>query len=99
MPDKTTDFLILILRILSENHDKSLSLDELENYVSLQQKNCFENGKIAQQLENQSIILDHLILLDSQGLIFLDPETDRSSITAEGSQKLNSNILINHSQN
>ncbi|UUW11224.1 hypothetical protein NLG42_10535 [Flavobacterium plurextorum] len=86
MPEKSNDFFNLILRILSENHAGSFSLEELTKLVFTNLGN-YRNIDIEETFEErqkQSLILDHLIKLDDLGLVFLNPETDNSSITAAG---------------
>ncbi|MDQ1164627.1 hypothetical protein [Flavobacterium sp. SORGH_AS_0622] len=83
MPEKSTDFFNLILRILSENHAGSFSLEELTKQVFANLGN-YRNIDIEENFDErqkQSLILDHLIKLDDLGLVFLNPETDKSSIS------------------
>ena len=90
MPEKSTDFFNLILNILSENHTGSFSLEELTklvfanfgNYSNIDIEETFE------ERQKQSIILDQLIKLDDLGLVFLNSETDKSTITAAGQIKV-----------
>jgi|GEM_PF-6086901 hypothetical protein len=89
MPEKSNDFFNLILRILSENHAGSFSLEELTKLVFANFGN-YSNIDIEEAFDErhkESIILDQLIKLDDLGLVFLNPETDNSSITAAGQIK------------
>jgi hypothetical protein len=62
-----------ILKILSQNHTKKYTLEKLT-------ANVFSNSSKSQELENQAIVLDALILLDSEELISLNSITDESQI-------------------
>jgi len=89
MPEKSTDFVNLILNILSENHAGSFSLEELTKLVfaNLGNDRNFNIDETFAERQEQSFILDHLIKLDDLGLVFLNPETDKSSITPAGQIK------------
>ncbi|OXG06982.1 hypothetical protein B0A64_09160 [Flavobacterium araucananum] len=50
---------------------------------------------ITAQRQYQAKILDTLILLDDQGYIVLDPDTDESSITLKGLLKINNTVFSN----
>lgn len=89
MPEKSTGFFNLILRILSENDAGSFSLEELTKhfFANLGNYRNIDIEETFDERQKQSLILDHLIKLDDLGLVFLNPETDKSSITAAGQIK------------
>lgn len=89
MPDQSPDLFYLILYILCENPAESLSLDELTKLALTRTRN-YNNSNIEEtgtDPKEQSIILDHLLKLDDLGLIILNPETDKSTITVAGQKK------------
>jgi hypothetical protein len=90
MPEKSPDFFNLILNILSENHSGSFSLEELTKLVfaNLGIYRSFNIEETFADRKEHSLILDHLIKLDDLGLVFLNPETDKSSITPAGQIKI-----------
>lgn len=89
MPEKSPDFFNIILNILSEKHTESLSLEELTKFVFANLGNypSFNIEGTVDDRKAQSLILDDLIKMDDLGLVFLDPETDKSSITPAGQIK------------
>ncbi|MEP6804661.1 MAG: hypothetical protein ABI892_09065 [Flavobacterium sp.] len=62
-----------ILKILSQNHTKTYSLEELTT-------NVFNSSSKSQERENQARVLDALILLESEESISLNSFTDESQI-------------------
>jgi hypothetical protein len=62
-----------ILKILSQNHTKTYTLEELT-------ANVFGSSSTSQERENQARILEALILLENEELIFLNSFTDESQI-------------------
>lgn len=67
-----------ILKILAQNHTKRYTLEELSTNINI---NTLElSNSLLRERENQAIILDTLILLDSEELISLNSLTDESQI-------------------
>ncbi|SFE08488.1 hypothetical protein [Flavobacterium phragmitis] len=73
----------LILAILSENFDKHFTLEELTSLV----RPSADNGNPDVHRLNQAEVLDQLLILDDQGLLELNPDTDRSCMREESSNK------------
>lgn len=94
--EKSSVYFDSILSRLAGSYPRSLTLEELTPLVIPVynvQKTFSEN--IAVQRENQAKILDALILLEDQGYIVLDPDTDESSITLKGLLKINNTEFSN----
>ncbi|AWK06370.1 hypothetical protein HYN56_19920 [Flavobacterium crocinum] len=74
----------------------SCSLEELTQLIIPNDGSSILSGEItATEKENQAAVLETLIQLDSQGLIFLDSDADRSVITTKGMLKVHNRILCN----
>lgn len=75
-----------ILNLLAENPNKNYSLDELTGTViaALHNKPVNFAPQIKDERNYQAKILDVLISLDNQGLIFLNSSTDQSCISHKG---------------
>lgn len=70
-----------ILSTLIQNYDKSFTLEELTKIISpLFDLMNIDNGSLFVERENQATVLDALIFLADNDLIFLNPLTDESSI-------------------
>jgi hypothetical protein len=67
-----------ILKILTLDHTKSYTLEELTSIINI--NSCELSDSKALEREIQALVLDTLIFLESDGLIFLDPLTDKSQI-------------------
>ncbi|KQO30722.1 hypothetical protein ASF10_22220 [Flavobacterium sp. Leaf82] len=67
-----------ILKILTQNHDKTFTLEELTAIVINNSSERLNNTP--RKRENQARILDTIIVLESEGLIFLNSFTDESQI-------------------
>lgn len=68
-----------ILRSLSQNCDKSFTLEELTKMVSPNADCIYTYSElIAMERENQARVLEALLFLADHGLIFLDPLTEQS---------------------
>lgn len=81
MPDISLKLNKKILCTLVQNYDKSFTLEELTKIISpLFDLMNIDNGNLSVERENQATVLDALIFLADNGLIFLNPITDESSI-------------------
>lgn len=67
-----------ILKILTQNHTKKFTLEELTTNV-INNSSVLLNNK-PRELENQARVLDTIIMLESEGLIYLNSLTDESQI-------------------
>lgn len=89
-------FHIKVLQILAARYGLSLTLKELTSLLT-----PVINGKkiytynMSSDNEKQAAVLDALIVLNDQGHLFLNSNTDKSSITIKGLILLNSNIICN----
>ena len=85
-----------VLQILAGRYGSSCTIEELVNLLSpvLNDSTTLTN-KVFIEKENQSRLLEALILLNDDGYIFLNPYTDKSSITIKGLMKINNNVVRN----
>lgn len=94
--EKSFVYFDRILSKLAQSYAKSFTLEELSALVIPRYnigKTFTEN--IAAQRENQSKILNALVLLDIEGYIVLNPVTDESCITIKGLIKINNRVFCN----
>ncbi|SHL39131.1 hypothetical protein SAMN05444146_3693 [Flavobacterium johnsoniae] len=93
---ETSPVVLKVLQILAERYGTSCSLEELTRLVnqivntSMSFTDCLYVEKM-----HQSSVLDALLYLNDQGLIFLNSDTDRSVITIKGLMKVNHKVLCN----
>ena len=88
-------FFVKILRILAEKYSMGCTFEELTKLVTAVPKiSKFTNNSAAER-ENHAKLLDALVLMNSQGYIFLNSDTDQSLITIKGLIAINSKILWN----
>ena len=93
---ETSSIISKILQLLSVRYGISCSLEELTELVFNTTKSSNPStNHLAHEKENQAVLLENLLMLNQQGLIFLDPDTDRSVITIKGLLKIHSRILCN----
>jgi hypothetical protein len=90
------NLFIKVLQILASNYGMSCTLDELTTLLTplFNSSTVFSNNMSAEK-ENQAKVLDVLIHLNGQGLIFLNSTTDKSSISIKGLIKVNNKIICN----
>ncbi|WP_123875894.1 hypothetical protein [Flavobacterium araucananum] len=94
--EKSSVYFDSILSRLARSYPGTCPLEDLASLVMPQYnilKTFSEN--ITAQRQYQAKILDTLILLDDQGYIVLDPDTDESSITLKGLLKINNTVFSN----
>ncbi|TDO73567.1 hypothetical protein EV143_105161 [Flavobacterium chryseum] len=87
-------FFTKILQILADKYSTSYTLEELTKVVTSVSNVSKFTDNIAER-ENQAKLLDTLILLEYEGYIFLNSDTDESLITIKGLIKINNKILWN----
>ncbi|MWB93052.1 hypothetical protein GON26_01645 [Flavobacterium sp. GA093] len=81
MPDISLKLNNKILCTLTQNYDKSFTLEELTKTVLPHfERMNINNENLSLEREKQANVLDALIFLADNGLIFLNPLTDESSI-------------------
>lgn len=86
---------IKILQILAGRCNMNFSLEEITALLTSVSNMSKSTEDINAQKENQSKLLDALILMDHEGYIFLNPYTDESVITIKGLIKINNKIFWN----
>lgn len=89
MHDKLSQLAVLILQTLAQNISKDYTLEELTNLVF---PALPEPGDLVLKLQTQNILqaelLETLIYLDDNLLVYLHPATDQTHITAAGLQAI-----------
>ncbi|MFH6957316.1 hypothetical protein ACHRV1_07915 [Flavobacterium aquidurense] len=90
MPDILLELNKKVFCILIQNYNKSFTLEELTKIVSpyFDLMNN-DNENLFVERENQANVLDALIFLADNGLIFLNPHTDESSIKISSKSQFN----------
>lgn len=86
------DYPEKILHILARTYSKIYSFEELAKSLTPISKT---SAKAPFERQIHAAILDDLILLESEGLIFLNPANDESHITIKGLIKINNKIFCN----
>ena len=92
---ETSPFTAKILRLLASRYSLGCTLEELAELAAPDGSGSAFKDSAADAPENQSLLLEALILLDDQGLIFLDSDTDRSVITIKGLLLVHDKVLCN----
>ncbi|WP_286971641.1 hypothetical protein [Flavobacterium sp. UBA4854] len=93
---ETSAIIQKVLQVLACSYARSCSLEELAQQVSPAFKSFqYAQGLLNAKKQKQVMLLETLMLLDQQGLIFLDPETDQSVITIKGMLQVNDKVLCN----
>ncbi|WP_055092511.1 hypothetical protein [Flavobacterium aquidurense] len=89
-------FHIKILQILAGRYDMSITLEELTSLLSpvFNSQTVFIDNMPTEK-KNQVIVLDALLVLNDQGYVFLNSDTDKSCITVKGLIQINNKILCN----
>ena len=87
---------ILLLQTLSGRYGMSYSLEELTTLIfpGLNISTTLKNH-IVTEIENQSKIMEALLVLNDDGQIFLNPFTDKSAITIKGLMTVNNKVFCN----
>ncbi|GIQ61024.1 hypothetical protein Flavo103_41600 [Flavobacterium collinsii] len=84
MPDKSFTFCRQILKVLAENKNKEMSLEKLTKIITSFPDQHMPYADLTAERENQTTILDLLIILDNEGLVTLNEKNDKSCITTKG---------------
>jgi hypothetical protein len=94
--ETSSKFLIKILEILASRYGTSFTLEELTSLLDPVVSSSAEfTGDIPAETQNQVLVLEALLLLNDQGYIFLNPNTDKSTITIKGLTEINSKANCN----
>ncbi|MDY0989442.1 hypothetical protein BSF41_44820 [Flavobacterium sp. ACN2] len=88
-------FFLKILRILARKYSIGFTFEELTKLVTTVSNVSKFTNNIASERENQAKLLDVLVLMNSEGYIFLNSDTDQSLITIKGLIAINNKILWN----
>ncbi|KUJ62734.1 hypothetical protein AR687_04865 [Flavobacteriaceae bacterium CRH] len=88
-------FFTKILHVLADKYNMSYSVEELAKLVTSVSNVSKFNDTMAAERENQAKLMDFLMLLNYEGYIFLNSDTDESIITIKGLMKINNTILWN----
>jgi len=88
-------FFTKILQVLASKYSTSFTLEELTKLVY-----SFPNGSqftmdIATERQNQAKLLEILVLMNYEGYIFLNSDTDESLITIKGLIIINNKVFWN----
>ncbi|MFD2943254.1 hypothetical protein [Flavobacterium notoginsengisoli] len=93
---ETSTIIQKVLQVLASSYTKSCSLEELAQQVYPAFKGFeYAQGLLNAENHKQAMLLETLMLLDQQRLVFLDPETDQSAITIKGMMQVNDKVLCN----
>ena len=89
-------FYIKVLEILSVRYGLACTLEEMTSLLTpaMNAKKTFTGNMFPDQ-QKQATVLDALLVLNEKGLLILNPNTDKSSITIKGLIAVNSKVLWN----
>lgn len=94
--EASSNFFTKILQILAGRYTTSYTLDELTSLLNPATNSSVPlTYRIYIDRENQARIIEALLLLNDQGHIFLNAQTEESCITIKGLLKINNTILLN----
>lgn len=88
-------FFIRILNVLAGSYNMQITFEELAKMTYPSANISKSDDDIYAERENQAELLDALLLLDYEGLIFLNSYTDHCTITIKGLIKINSTVYWN----
>lgn len=88
-------FFIKILQVLAGKQTVGCTLEELAKLVTSVSNVSKFTDNVAAERENQAKLLDILVLMNSEGYIFLNSDTDQSLITIKGLIQIEDKILWN----
>lgn len=93
---ETSPIIPKVLQLLAARNALGCSLEELTQLIKPSVGSTISFRELtASEKENQASVLETLILLDEQGLIFLNSDTDRSVITIKGLLQIDDKVLCN----
>ena len=85
-----------VLEILAAKYSLSCTIEEMTSLLTpvIHTKTILTDNTSCER-EKQAIVLDALLALNDESYIFLNSNTDNSSITIKGLIKINSKIFCN----
>lgn len=83
-----------ILSILAQNPEKHFTLEDLFNLVTPYFAKSLQEG-LSIDIMNQAQVLEALIIMDSDGLIILDSDSDKSIIDLKGLINITTTRFLN----
>lgn len=86
---------ITILHTLACRYGMSCSLEELTSLSPVINVSKKFTNNMGSEMENQSKVLEALIVLNENGYIFLNSINDKSTITIKGLIKVDNKVLCN----
>lgn len=93
---ETSSYIFIrILNALAGRYNIKITFEELAKMIDLSANISKSDEDIYTERENQAELLDALLLLDYEGLIFLNSYTDECTITIKGLIKINSTVHWN----
>lgn len=89
-------FLIKILELLADRYCMACTLEELTSLLTpvFNASTPFKEST-SNENENQARVLEALLLLNKEGHIFLNSNSDQSSISIKGLLLVNNKVLCN----
>lgn len=89
-------FLVKVLQVLADRYGMNCTLEELTSLLTpiFNAATLFKDS-ISSEKENQARVLDALLFLNHHGYIFLDRNSDESTISIKGLIAVNSKIFCN----
>ncbi|MEP6803950.1 MAG: hypothetical protein ABI892_05480 [Flavobacterium sp.] len=90
------NFHIKILQMLADRYGMSCSLEELTSLLTTVFNTYTPvNESIFDEKKKQARVLDTLILLDKEGYLFLNSNSDESTISIKGLILVNNKVICN----
>ena len=83
------------MSVLAGRYNMKITFEELAKMIDLSTNMSKSDDDVYAERENQAELLDALLLLDYEGLIFLNSYTDDCTITIKGLIKINSTVYWN----
>lgn len=94
--EKLPAFHIRILQLLARSWGAGCTLEELGGLmIPVSNAGALTAGDMRSENRIQAAVLDALLILNDRGHIFLNPHTDKSTITIKGLTAIRSTMLCN----
>ncbi len=89
-------FLVKILQMLADRYGMSCTLEELTSLLTpVFNTYTLLQDSIADEKKKQARVLDALILLNKEGYLFLNSDSDESTISIKGLILVNNKVICN----